>query len=131
MGRRAESADVPEKQLHIARRATTRKKEQFHMKKKVKSLGAAEGRTRIAEFVVLSANHHTNLAYLEEKMAGTIAGINALWLVAVAYAWWRGEQYVTVFWNIRTFPPPTHPGDLTLKNPSKSCDKPLRPNPTG
>ena len=37
----------------------------------------------------------------------------------------------TVFWNIRTFPPPTHPGHLTLKNPSKSCDKPLRPNPTG
>ena len=57
MGRRGESADVPENSIHIARRATTRKKEQFHMKKKVKSFGAAEGRTRIAEFVVLNANH--------------------------------------------------------------------------
>ncbi len=36
----------------------------------------------------------------------------------------------TVLWNIRTFPPPNHPGHLILKNPSKSCDKPLRPNPT-
>ena len=34
-----------------------RKKEQFHTKKKVKSLGTNEGRTRISEFVVLSANH--------------------------------------------------------------------------
>ena len=57
VGRRWESADVPEKQLHIARRATTRKKEQFRMKKKVKSLGTNKGRTRIAELVVLSANH--------------------------------------------------------------------------
>ena len=65
MGRRGESADVPENSIHIARRATTRKKEQFHMKNKVKSFGAAEGRTRIAEFVALSANHWTILACLE------------------------------------------------------------------
>jgi hypothetical protein len=51
--------------------------------------------------------------------------------VTVSYAWWRSEQYVVVLWNIRTFPPPTHPGHLTFKNPSKSCDKPLRQNPTG
>ena len=57
MGRRGKSADVPENSIHIARRATTRKKEQFRMKKKVKSLGTNKGRTRIAELVVLSANH--------------------------------------------------------------------------
>ncbi len=107
------------------------RKNNFTWKKKLKSLGAAESRTRIIEFVVLSANHLTILSFLDEKMAGTIAGINALWLVAVSYAWWRGEQYVYCFLEHPHFPPTTHPGDLTLKNPSKSCDKPLRPNPTG
>ncbi len=28
------------------------------------------------------------------------------------------------------FPSSTHPGDLILKNPSKSCDEALQPNPT-
>ena len=57
MGRRGESADVPENSIHIARRANTLEKEQYHMKKKVKCLGTAEGRTQMAEFVVLSAYH--------------------------------------------------------------------------
>ncbi len=53
-------------------------------------------------------------------MAGSIGGINALWLVAVSYALWRGEQYVVVFLEHPHFPPSYPPGWSHFEKPLKN-----------
>jgi hypothetical protein len=52
-------------------------------------------------------------------MAGTIAGINALWLVAVSYAWCRGKQYVYCFLEHPHFSPSYPPGWSHFEKPLK------------